>query len=34
MIDSVVPLEQAQEAFDKADSGRVRGKVVITVTED
>lgn len=32
LIDSVVGFDQAAEAFDKVDSGRTKGKVVITVS--
>lgn len=33
MIDSVVPFDEFQAAFDKVDGGRASGKVVITVSE-
>jgi NADPH:quinone reductase-like Zn-dependent oxidoreductase len=33
LIDSVVPFSQFAEAFDKVDSGKTKGKVVITVPE-
>ena len=33
LIDSVVPFAQFAQAFDKVDSGRTKGKVVITVPE-
>lgn len=34
VLDSVVPFEQFQEAYDKVDSGKTRGKIVIAVHED
>lgn len=33
VIDSVVPFERFQEAFDRTDSGKTKGKIVIKVTE-
>jgi NADPH:quinone reductase-like Zn-dependent oxidoreductase len=34
VVDSVFPLEEAQKAFDRAESGRAAGKVVIKVADD
>lgn len=33
IIDSVVPFDQFQAAYDKVDGGRAAGKVVITIPE-
>ena len=32
VIDSVFPMEQVQEAYDRLATGRAVGKIVITVT--
>lgn len=34
VLDSVVPYDQFQQAYDKVDSGKTRGKIVIAVHED
>lgn len=34
VLDSVVPFDQFQQAYDKVDSGKTKGKIVIAVHED